>query len=127
MAAVLSPHLQQARALTQQELLGPIKNHGLRELGAIIEDKQEGRDKPRTRRRLSTSLPMTPGEGAGASGNTAQGVGSAVTALTQSATFPPDISFPPPPSPYPSDTTGEEDMETVQALYNSLKVIITVA
>ena len=125
MAAVLSPHLQKTKALTQQDLLR-LMNHGQRELGAVIEDKQEGKDKPITRRRLSTPLPMTPVE-AEASGSTAQCVEPDTATTMHVTTFPPDTSFPPPPPPYPSDTTGEEDMETVKALYSSLKDVITVA
>ena len=55
MAAALSPHIQQARALVHQEQVG-LKDFGLKELGATTEDKQIGRNS-KPRRKLSTILP----------------------------------------------------------------------
>lgn len=82
MAAILGPHLQQTRAIIQeQEHTGPVKDSGAKELGETMEDKHLVMDtKPKPRRILTSRLPKNPKEagntkkGAGVSGHTTPGL-----------------------------------------------------
>ena len=73
MAAILGPHLQQARTISiiqEQEHTGPVKDSGAKELGETVEDKHLVMDtKPKPRMKLTSSLPKTPKE----AGNTKEG------------------------------------------------------